>query len=91
MNAAFEGDSLAERLANVAGFLAERSVTRIELVAGDERHVLGARTTDLPGELACLVERFGRVRIELASPPIVIAIDAARALVTQGVDPDRPA
>lgn len=58
------GATLDERLANLAGALAERGVTEITLIAGHTRRTIGARATDLPGELRAALRRDASVELE---------------------------
>jgi hypothetical protein len=53
------GETVWERAVNLAGMLAEKGVTQVELVSGGERRVLLARKSDLVQEIVRMCEAGG--------------------------------
>lgn len=57
------GANFDEQVRELAGLLAERSLTTLTVVAGNSRHGVAARATDLPGTLVRLLQEHERLDI----------------------------
>lgn len=71
--ARFEGELTSgnpfDRAVRIAGFLAEQGVQAVTIVRNDQRQILPARTTDLPGKLtAFATSAAGESRLTLETP-----------------------
>lgn len=66
--ASFEGELTSgnafDLAVRVAGFLAEQGVQSVTIVRNDQRQILPARTTDLPGHLTFVSNDDARVALE---------------------------
>jgi len=75
---AIAGDTLRERLVNLAGALAERGAHELIVADGEQEFRLVARETDLPGELEAALERAPSEVVTVIAPTIGVRAAVSR-------------
>jgi hypothetical protein len=75
---AIHGDTLQERLVNLAGALAERGARELIVADGERETRLVARETDLPGELEAAIERAPANAVTVIAPTIGVRAAVSR-------------